>query len=54
MKDMFKKLPTMIMKALNNNKVQKFIKKIDGGWYAKKRTKGLPPLMIQKASKKSQ
>ena len=51
MKEMFKKIPQTMSKALTpKRKVQKLMTDIGGGW--SKSAKGLPPLKISKTSKK--
>ena len=55
MKDMFKKIPTTMMKPLSpRQKLQKLMTEICGGWYMERITKVLPPLKIPKLSGKSQ
>ena len=54
-KEMFKQIPTMMTKPLSQRqKFQKLMTEIGGGWYMGKITKGKPPLIIPKLSKKSQ
>ena len=55
MKDMFQKIFIVMVNALTSKqKVQKVMTEIGGGWYMGKITKGKPPLIIPKLSKKSQ
>ena len=50
---MFKQIPTMINKLLiPRQKDQKIITEIDGWWWMKIITKGIPPLRRPKLSKK--
>ena len=53
MKDIFMQIPQTVKIALNpKQKVQKLMTDIGGGWYTKKRARGLPPLRRTKQSKK--
>ena len=52
MKEMFKKIPLTMSKALNPKQIQKLMTYIGGGWYMGKSDKGLPPINISKLSKK--
>ena len=55
MKEMFKKIPQTIIKALTTKpKGQEIMTDIAGGWYMGKSAKGLPPLKRSKLNKKSQ
>ena len=52
MKEMFKKIPETMIKALTpEQKVHKFMTDIGGGWYMEKFSKGPPPLNRLKISK---
>ena len=55
MKEISKKIPLTMIKALNQKqKVQKLMTEIGGGWYMEKSAKGLPLLRISTLSKKPQ
>ena len=52
---MFKQIPTKMTKALSpQQKVQKLMTEIGGGWYIVNIAKGLPPLRRPKIGKKLQ
>ena len=52
MKEMFKKIPTTMMKPLSQRRrFQKIMMEIGGGWSMKKKPKGLPLLSRIKLSK---
>ena len=55
MKKMFQKIPTIKSKPLSQGKkLQTLSTEIGVGWSMEKMTKGIPPLIIPKISKKSQ